>query len=370
MGNKAKTLDQGRQIISEKLQKVKISMETFAQKAKEIYGMSEKDLIEALLDKQTFKEVFLFCHSKMYNLLQDINTKVKELRGRKLNQLEIEDAITYLNSKKYELAESRMEVYFCNVISPTRKFVKFWGDAVMKFGTLHVGILVDDICIQWGRGIFGESIVQPSKTVHHDDYIFAIELENLQVNDLISETFVNIKDYLTNKRNYENMGTVKAFEIIRQQLDGIAEISVLYNGTKNYNLIAENCQGFVKAVLKKIGLQLKKTGEVGKMYKLTEEKAEVFDFTYNNHTFKTRKDLDDFVLKCNFQNLPEDHRKLLYCFRNVFEYYGRYKTNDDKYKTTEEANNFWKTLIYWEKFENSLTFMSDLMDQALNQVQK
>ena len=44
----------------------------------------------------------------------------------------------------------------------------------MPYGLIYVGFLIDGICIQWDRGVFGKSIVNPSKDVQFNDYIFEL----------------------------------------------------------------------------------------------------------------------------------------------------------------------------------------------------
>ena len=99
-----------------------------------------------------------------------------------------------------------------------------------------------------------------------------------------------------------------------------------------------------------MNLKLDTNGEVGRILKIAEDKGNIIDFVYYDKKFNTRKELDDFIIKCNFKELPNDHRRLLFCYKNVFEYYSRYR-KDEKYKTTEEAKNFWRKLSCNEKFE-------------------
>ena len=335
--------------IEEKLKEEKIKTPTLYEKIKNTFNMEVEELICTLSDKNKFKEKFLISHYKMYNLLKTINNEINELRQKELSEIEIKESVEKLTQKKIELAESRIEIYFCNAMGKGHNFIKFCADTVMSFGLIHTGLLIDDICIQWGRGVLGDSLVHPSKTVMYDDYIFAIELENKQIWDLIKETFDNINEYINGKKNYEEMGTLKAFKIADSQLDAIAETCVYYNINKKYSLVFENCQHFVNNILKKLNLKIIKNGEVGKVLKITQDEGDIIDFIYKDNKFNTRNELDNYVSKCNFNQLPNDHKRLLFCYRNVFEYYSKYK-NDDKYKTTEQAKELWRSLSYNEKF--------------------
>lgn len=220
----------------------------------------------------------------------------------------------------------------------------------MPYGLTHTGILVDDLCIQWGRGILGKSLVNPSKDVIYNDFIFTMEIENKEIWNLIKETYKNISDYITGKKIYENMGTLKAFKITYEQLEYIASICIDYNKNKKYNIVFENCQKFVTRILDKLKLKVNKGGEVGKVFKTVENKCHIIDFIFKGRRFTTRRSLDEFILQIDFEKLPSDKRKLLFYFRNTFEYYLRNKPNEEKYKTSDLAKEYWNELSNMEKF--------------------
>ena len=64
-----------------------------------------------------------------------------------------------------------------------------------------------------------------------------------------------------------------------------------------------------------------------------------FDFQFGETIFKKRKDLDEFVMKLDFKNLPYDQRMVLFDFKNVFEYYRRNNPKDEKYTAEEHTQN-------------------------------
>lgn len=350
MGNNVQNVGNWKSKIVEKLNKEKMKNPILFNQIKVTFGMDIDEFVYALGDKKTFKEQFLISHYKMYNILKSINKEIYELRQKELTEKEIQDAINNLSQKKLELSESRIEIYFCNAMEKGHDFLKFCADTIMTFGLVHTGLLIDDVVIQWGRGMLGDSLIHPAKNAKYNDYIYAIELENKKIWDLIKETYNNIEDYITGKRNYEEMGTIKAFIIADNQLDSIAESCVYFNINKTYSLYFDNCQHFIKNVLQKLNLKIIKDGEVGRILKIAQDKGDIIDFVYKDIVFRTRNELDNYILKCNFKKLPNDHRRLLFCYRNVFEYYSRFR-KEDKYKTTEKAKEFWRSLSYSEKFE-------------------
>ena len=46
--------------------------------------------------------------------------------------------------------------------------------------------------------------------------------------------YSNLIDYITSEKPYENMGTIKAFEIADNQLNQIADIATDYNKNKKF----------------------------------------------------------------------------------------------------------------------------------------
>ena len=298
--------------IRDKLQEEINSHGNLIQEIKDSHGLDIEDFILVLGDREAFKQKYLAPHYKMYNILKEINDKIKELRDQKLSEKELKDNLEYFDKKKLKLAESKIEIYFCNAVSGDKKALKFLAGIAMPFGLLHVGLLIDDICVQWGRGILGDSLIEIRNNVKYKDYIFAIELKNEVIWSLIKETYNNLEDYITGKKPYENMGTIKAYEIANSQLDQIAETCIEFNKTKKYHLVFENCQHFVINILNKIKLKINKEGEIGKILNKANEVGDPFDFSFGGKVFSTRKDLDNFALETDFEKLPYDHKMVLF----------------------------------------------------------
>jgi hypothetical protein len=335
-------------ILKEKCQKENADFDKEFTGIKNYNGLEKEDYIFALQDVQAFKEKFLISHYKMYNLLDYVNQRVNSLRQENLTEEDIQKAINELEDIKTDLANSKIEIYFCNV-SDNKALVPF-ANAAMPYGLIHVGLMIDDVAIQWGRSVLGKSVINPSADVIYNDYIFAIELDNQPIWDYIKETYKNLRDYITNKKDYNSMGTVKAFLIANNQLNIIAERSVQYNVDKDYNLVLKNCQHFASKTIEMLGLKVNKDGYVGKILAKTMEELNKFNFTYDGVEFKNRKMLDEYILTHDFSRKPKDERRALLCFRNVFDFYARCHPDDDNYKSTDYAKAYWNELAEIEKF--------------------
>ena len=146
------------------------------------------------------------------------------------------------------------------------------------------------------------------------------------------------------------MGTVKAFQIADNQLKSIAEVSIKYNVKKDYNIVLKNCQHFANKIIKKLGFKVDQGGEVGEVLKKAKDLLNPFDFEFRGMVFKTRKDLDDYVLINDFFRLFKEERRLLLCIRNVFDFYAKYRPDEPKYKSSEIALAYWNDLAEIEKF--------------------
>ena len=317
-------------------------------KIKKFKVMEKDEYLFALQNVNTFKEQFLVPHYRLRNLLEIFNNEVELIRKEKLNGMLLMQKMKELKKMRRQMANSKIEIYFCNVSNNEK--LKPFANAVMPYGLLHVGIMIDDMAIQWGRSVLGKSLVLPSNDVLYDDYIFAIEIENKEIWNLIKETFYNLPDYLTGVLDSEKMGTKKAFEIADRQLSIIAEQSVEYNTDKSYNLVFSNCQHFANKLLDKLNLTVDKSGLVGKVLKMTMDKLNRFDFSFKGKEFKKREDLDKYLSINDFSQFSKDERRILFCYRNVFDYRARVFPNDDKYKSQEIALKLWDDLAEREKF--------------------
>ena len=317
-------------------------------KIKKFKVMEKDEYLFALQNVNTFKEQFLVPHYRLRNLLEIFNNEVELIRKEKLNGMLLIQKMKELKKMRRQMANSKIEIYFCNVSNNEK--LKPFANAVMPYGLLHVGIMIDDMAIQWGRSVLGKSLVLPSNDVLYDDYIFAIEIENKEIWNLIKETFHNLSDYLTGDLDSQKMGTKKAFEIADRQLSIIAEQSVEYNTDKSYNLVFSNCQHFANKLLDKLNLTVDKSGLVGKVLKMTMDKLNRFDFSFKGKEFKKREDLDKYLSINDFSQFSKDERRILFCYRNVFDYRARVFPNDDKYKSQEIALKLWDDLAEREKF--------------------
>ena len=334
--------------IKEKCEKEEVNFDNKFPQIKEYNGMDKDEYLFTLQNEAAFKNKFLIPHYKMRNLLEIFNETVKNLSQKKLNEKVFKKKKRELLNMRKQMANSRLEIYFCNVSD--NQTLKPFANATQPYGLIHVGLLVDDVCIQWGRSILGKSIVNPSKDVIYNDYIFAIELENTVIWNLIRETFNHLDEYLTNKKDVNTMETIKALEIVNNQIDIIAHECVNYNVNKNYNLVFKNCQRFADKIIKKLGLTVNKNGEVGNVLNMAMDKLNKFDFCFKGKDFKTRADLDNYIRINDFRLFSKEERRVLFCYRNVFDYWGRAYPNEEKYKTTDLTQDFWDNLADKEKF--------------------
>ena len=181
--------------IKEKCQKEEVNFDNKFPEIKAYNGMDKDEYLFTLQNKAAFKNKFLIPHYKMRNLLEILNETVKNLSQKKLNEKVYKKKKRELLTIRKQLANSRLEIYFCNVSD--NQTLKPFANATQPYGLIHVGLLVDDVCIQWGRSILGKSIVNPSKDVIYNDYIFAIELDNTIIWNLIKEMYSHLDEYLT-----------------------------------------------------------------------------------------------------------------------------------------------------------------------------
>lgn len=358
MGNEQLSKEEMLKIVREKFERKDRKNPYFCKSVLDFHKTTKEPYIDSISDIKLFKEKYLIPHYKMYNLLNIINEKINTLRNQNITTEDINKAMEELNELKYQLAESRLEVFFCNVFDGN-KVVRGFANSTMPYGLLHTGLLVDDIVIEWGRGLLGKSVVNPSIDVRWNDFIFTVELENKKIWECIRETYFNLQDYILNKKDYNQMGTLEAFKIADNQLDVIASVSVVFNTKCKYDLITQNCQNFVTEILKRINLSVNFNGEVGRVMDIAKVKLKPFDFDFYGHKISSRKELDDLVMKgLFFTKLGYDDRRILFSYKSTYEFYERNNPQDQKYKTTEEAKEFWRNMACEEKF-GSIEMLQD-----------
>ena len=118
----------------------------------------------------------------------------------------------------------------------------------------------------------------------------------------------------------------------------------------DYNLVFENCQHFANKIIDQLGLKVNKNGEVGKVLERAKDELNPFTFEFKGTAFGTRKDFDDFILINEFNDFSPEERRLLLCYRNVFDYYERFKPNEKKYQSSQIAR------VYWNEFAEKVKF--------------
>ena len=123
----------------------------------------------------------------------------------------------------------------------------------------------------------------------------------------------------------------------------------MFNRSRYYNPVTLNCQHFVEGILKQIESDFNSDGNLFYIIDKLKREGKV-DFYFNGHEFRTRKELDDFAKTINFSGLCQNDKKLLICYKNTFDVYLMNDKNNEKYKTTDEAQNYWNQLIRKENF--------------------
>jgi len=114
-----------------------------------------------------------------------------------------------------------------------------------------------------------------------------------------------LKDMFTNFINF----FVSIFQtewrletVYDKDINKIVEKCVEYNTHFFYDKKNRNCQKFVFDVLRELKIDLKFEGEMEREYNYILKNLKL-DFKYKDKTFNTRKELDEFVKKCNFKSL-------------------------------------------------------------------
>ena len=317
------------------------------------YGVSFDEFAVALGDQEQFKKIFLLPHYKPDLILKEIEEVVKDTKELQelgccpLTEEEIRHAIDEINNRKSKLSEHKFELILteCQASDIKNILFKNFVNTVYEFGGLHSALSLDGTIIEWGRGPCGDSLVCPTMDLRR--FLFSFEVKAKEDEGFFASIGNIIKGAITSILDFFSGGAFGRWSVGRandQKLDKIAKICVQFNRSRFYNPISVNCQHFVKAILKAIDSDFVSDGEFRKIIESLEEKGKV-DFYFKGNYFNSRKQLDDYIKSIDFHGLSKNDKKLLICYKNTFDVYHMNDKNNEKYKTTEEARNYWNELI-------------------------
>lgn len=343
--------------IKEKLRLEQMTNQNLEKQINEKYGLSMDKFAQALGDEELFKEIFLLPNYKPDRILKEIEEELKQAKefndlGCPYSEAELKEAIKRINERKSKLSEHKFELILTECKASDYKNILFKNlvNSVYKFGSLHSALSLDGTVIEWGRGPCGSSLVCPTMDIKR--FLFAFEIKAREdkgffamIGEKISSAIRSILDYFSGGA-YGRWSVGRANE---KKLDKIAKICVMFNRTRYYNPAILNCQHFVEALLKAIETDFTFDGNVGYIIDKLKRNGMV-NFYFNGREFKTRKELDDYVKTINFSGLSRNDKKLLICYKNTFDIYLMNDKNNENYKTTDEARNYWNELIRKENF--------------------
>lgn len=343
--------------IREKLKKEMDKNPNLEKQITEKYKISINEFVEALGNEESFKQAFLLPNYKPDKILKEIEEELKQAKSFKdagcpYTELELKKAINRINDRKSKLSEHKFELILTECMASDFKNILFkqFVNTVYTFGGLHSALSLDGTIIEWGRGPCGDSLVCPTMDLKR--FLFAFEVKAREdkgffamIGEKISAAVTNILDFFTGGE-YGRWSVGRANE---KKLDKIAKICVMFNRSRYYNPVTLNCQHFVECILNQIDSDFSFEGNINSLiYKLKYEGK--VDFYFNGREFRTRKELDDYVKTINFSALCKNDKKLLMCYKNTFDVYLMNDENNEKYKTSEEAKNYWNELIRKENF--------------------
>lgn len=251
------------QNIKEKIEKLKKEKPNFMDDIKELYGLSEKELMIALGNKELFIQTFLepyYSSLKLYKYMEEkyINLKkdaknLENSENERLLKAKINSFINSVNSKQKEVGRNRLRNLLISSIASENTFLRFGADITgQKFGGLHSGLILNETIIEWGCGYCGNSLILPYPKF--EEILLAIKLDDKimeQQQSFLSRLWEFIKNFeFINALKFIFSTDFQLKTLAKDELGLIAEICVDYNKNKNYNGIYQNCQKFIDEILK------------------------------------------------------------------------------------------------------------------------
>lgn len=145
-------------------------------------------------------------------------------------------------------------------------------------------------------------------------------------------------------------------KINEDELNKIAKKCVFYNKRKHYDKYSNNCQNFVNDILKEIDAPFDPKGELKKVIDKISQNG-YSSFSFQGREFKSRREFDEYVKSINFKDLCIDDKKLLLCYKSLYDDRLRIiKKEENQHPLTEEEilekekyitddEDFWKDLL-------------------------
>ena len=332
-------------------------IENFKEDFYNLYGFHYDidELVDILSNPKSFKKRF-FSEQSNKEILAHIDKMISEVKfpeeytdkEKKVYLEKVKNASQKLindNNLKFLLRPiDGAKNSFCNVFITL--YIKAKGKKHFPFGQMHSALSVGGRIIEWGNNFLNDELIIPTTNYNQ---IFNISF------DIDESFFTKIKNFLKDMfANFINF-FVSIFQtewrletVYDKEINKIVEKCVEYNTHFFYDETKRNCQKFVFDVLRELNIDLKFEGEMEREYNYILKNLKL-DFKYKEKTFNTRKELDEFVKKCNFQSLCQDDKKLLFMYKSSFEIAkkcgeeeGLSDTELEKYETTEESEKMWK----------------------------
>ena len=326
-------------------------IENFKEDFYNLYGFHYDidELVDILSNPKSFKKRF-FSEQSNKEILAHIDKMISEVKfpeeytdkEKKVYLEKVKNASQKLindNNLKFLLKPiDAAKNSFYNVFITL--YIKAKGKKHFPFGQMHSALSVGGRIIEWGNNFLNDELIIPTTNYNQ---IFNISF------DIDESFFTKIKNFLKDMfANFINF-FVSIFQTeCDKEINKIVEKCVEYNTHFFYDETKRNCQKFVFDVLRELNIDLKFEGEMEREYNYILKNLKL-DFKYKEKTFNTRKELDEFVKKCNFQSLCQDDKKLLFMYKSSFEIAkkcgeeeGLSDTELEKYETTEESEKMWK----------------------------
>lgn len=337
-------------------------------------------------DEELYKKYLLRPHYNPLKVIESIHKELGELCQdmNDLNEDEIKEQISNINERKKEFLNTNIKFILTDIgINEIGRIgnllTNIWNffDKKFPYGALHAGLMINETIIQWGKGPLGAEIIFPSTDLRN--ILFSIEIESTKKRKEIKKLFAAIEAIaigipfmmyglllgglflgviggITSCVYYAFSLSWEIKKISEEELNKIAKKCVFYNRRMHYNAIRNNCQNFVNDILNEIDAPFNPSGELRKVIDKISQNG-YSSFSFKGKEFKLRREFDEYVKSINFRDLCIDDKKLLLCYKSLYDDRLRIiKKEESQRPLTEEETlekekyitddeNFWKDLL-------------------------
>ena len=274
-----------------------------------ITSEEEQDqIIRSLGDADLFLEKYLQLEKHQNKvLLEKLQAEIECVSGIGINnEEEAERMIDSLLDYRRRATEFDVRIFFTRIEGlNTNSIATGLAGRMTTYGPVHVGLVISGTPLHWNTNSLVSFVLDPKPLLSYSRvYLGRMRYDEKMFEKVIKESKVSTVEQAENyyqrlvQMHYDTKreAFMKLGQFATEKLQKIAEVCVVYNKVKSYNVLRCNCQTFVDDVLKAIDMEFKPQDEFEHfMERIRTSNTNSDSFIYKDQNFQSRKEFDRYV---------------------------------------------------------------------------